>query len=160
MKIHRHNTFTETMENKANKTDWRLEVLRYSICAVLLWFGILKFLGPSGVSDSLAIRTLEKLTFGYLKGVSCLYFVAVLECVIGIGLLVKRWLKPFLILLVLHLIGTAAPLLLFPSETWKAFLMPTFEGQYIIKNVLIVAGAIVLSAIPSDKDLKTGNPGT
>ncbi len=144
------------MNTVKRETDWRLEVLRYSVSIVMLWFGILKFLGPSGVSDSMAMRTLEVLSFGTVKDLNALYFVAALECLIGIGILVKRWLKAFLTLLVLHLLGTAAPLIIFPTETWKGFLAPTFEGQYIIKNILILSAAIVLYAIPKGKDLHAG----
>jgi hypothetical protein len=38
-------------------------------------------------------------------------------------------------------------LFLFPAETFREFpWAPTLEGQYIIKNVVIVASAIVLGA--------------
>ena len=39
------------------------------------------------------------------------------------------------------------PLFLFPAETWVRFpLVPTLEGQYIIKNIVLVSAAIVLGA--------------
>jgi hypothetical protein len=38
-------------------------------------------------------------------------------------------------------------LVLFPVETWVRFpLVPALEGQYIIKNVVLVSAAIVLGA--------------
>jgi hypothetical protein len=52
-----------------------------------------------------------------------------------------------LLLLFMQMLGTITPLFLFPDETWIQFpIAPTLEGQYIIKNVVLVAAAIVLGA--------------
>ena len=46
-----------------------------------------------------------------------------------------------------QMLGTVTPLFLFPAQTWEVFpIAPTLEGQYIIKNVVLVAGAVVLGA--------------
>jgi hypothetical protein len=66
---------------------------------------------------------------------------------IGIGLFIRRWMRVVLLLLFVQMLGTVTPLFLFPTETFTTFpLAPTLEGQYIIKNVVIVASAIVLGA--------------
>jgi hypothetical protein len=45
------------------------------------------------------------------------------------------------------MVGTIMPLFLFPEETWTVFpFAPTLEGQYIIKNIVLVSAAIVLGA--------------
>ena len=50
--------------------------------------------------------------------------------------------------------GTITPLFLFPEETFVSFpFVPTLEGQYIIKNVVLVAAAIVLGATVRGGDL-------
>ncbi|MFQ3647997.1 MAG: hypothetical protein SNJ80_13785, partial [Anaerolinea sp.] len=52
-----------------------------------------------------------------------------------------------LLLLVLQMFGTITPLFLFPAETWTVFpIAPTLEGQYIIKNLVLVSAAIVIGA--------------
>ena len=52
-----------------------------------------------------------------------------------------------LLLLALQMLGTITPLLLFPSETFTTFpLSPTLEGQYIIKNLVLVAAAVVVGS--------------
>jgi hypothetical protein len=52
-----------------------------------------------------------------------------------------------LLLLFVQMLGTLTPLFLFPVETFATFpFVPTLEGQYIIKNVVIVSAAIVLGA--------------
>jgi len=52
-------------------------------------------------------------------------------------------------LLFLQMAGTMTPLVLFPAETFVRFpYAPTLEGQYIIKNlVLISAGLVVGSTV-------------
>lgn len=140
------------------KIDWRLNVLRIALGILMLWFGILKFVGPSGISDDLAIRTMDVLSFGLLPERLSLYFIALLECAIGLGLLLTPLLRFTLVLVVLHLAGTALPLVFFPNDTWNGWFDPTFEGQYIIKNIIIGAAAIVLSAIPGHRKLETGKP--
>ena len=55
--------------------------------------------------------------------------------------------RAVLLLLFVQMLGTITPLFLFPAETFTIFpFVPTLEGQYIIKNVVIVAAAIVLGA--------------
>jgi uncharacterized membrane protein YkgB len=64
-----------------------------------------------------------------------------------VGLLIGRGMRVTLLLLFVQMLGTITPLFLFPGETFTTFpLAPTLEGQYIIKNVVLVAAAIVLGA--------------
>jgi hypothetical protein len=73
--------------------------------------------------------------------------LALWESAIGLGLLAGRWMRAVLLLLFVQMLGTITPLALFPAETWSQFpIAPTLEGQYIIKNVVLVAAAIVLGA--------------
>jgi uncharacterized membrane protein YkgB len=73
--------------------------------------------------------------------------LALWEVAIGVGLLLDRWMRATLLLLFVQMLGTVTPLFLFPEETWVRFpIVPTLEGQYIIKNVVLVAAAIVLGA--------------
>ena len=37
-------------------------------------------------------------------------------------------------------------LFVIPSVTWSGMMVPTMEGQYIIKNLVIIAAAIVIAA--------------
>ncbi len=65
---------------------------------------------------------------------------------IGILFLIPRAERVVLPLLAVHMITTAGPLLMLPQETWSAFMVPTLEGQYIIKNVVIIAAAAGIAA--------------
>ncbi|MEO7663930.1 MAG: hypothetical protein ABIV26_02310, partial [Candidatus Limnocylindrales bacterium] len=58
-----------------------------------------------------------------------------------------RFMRVTLLLLVVQMLGTLTPLVLFPSDTFSAFpFAPTLEGQYIIKNVVLIGAAMVVGA--------------
>jgi uncharacterized membrane protein YphA (DoxX/SURF4 family) len=90
---------------------------------------------------------MEQITFGVVKPGIGLPLLAAWESLIGIGLLLGRFLRLTLLLLFVQMPGTMLPLVLFPSETFAAFPhAPTMEGQYIIKNLVLIAAAIVVGA--------------
>ena len=126
---------------------YAIVITRVTLGLIYFWFGILKF-GPGlSAAEDLARRTLTAITFGVIPQDICVYALASWECLIGIGLLSGRFLKPTLALLFLQLVGTFLPLFLFPEATWKTFpFAPTLEGQYIIKNFALIASATVLGA--------------
>lgn len=124
-----------------------LTLLRIALGIVFLWFGALKFVPGLSPAEELAGRTIEALSGGAITPAVSLPVLALWESAIGVGLLVGRWMRAVLLLLFLQMIGTATPLVLFPNETWTQFpIAPTLEGQYIIKNIVLVSAAIVLGA--------------
>jgi uncharacterized membrane protein YphA (DoxX/SURF4 family) len=127
--------------------DHGLTLLRIALAVVFFWFGVLKFFPNASPAEALAGRTIETLTFGAIREDVALPILAVWEVLIGIGLFLGRWMRAVLLLLFVQMLGTITPLFLFPSETFTIFpIAPTLEGQYIIKNVVIVSAAIVLGA--------------
>jgi uncharacterized membrane protein YphA (DoxX/SURF4 family) len=73
--------------------------------------------------------------------------LAVWECVIGLGLILGLYMRATLLLLFLQMMGTATPIFFFPREIFTAVpYAPTLEGQYIIKNLVLISGALVLGA--------------
>ncbi len=54
--------------------------------------------------------------------------------------------KIFIALLFLQMFGTFMPLVVLPEVTFQNgnILTPSLEGQYIIKNVMIISAALVL----------------
>jgi uncharacterized membrane protein YkgB len=44
----------------------------------------------------------------------------------------------------LQMVGTFLPLILLPEITWQHLFIPTMEGQYIIKNLVLITAAIVV----------------
>lgn len=132
-------------------TEWMaahgLTLLRFALGIVFFWFGVLKLFPGASPAQDLAARTIEALTLGTIPAAVALPILAVWEMVIGIGLFIGRWMRATLLLLFVQMLGTITPLFLFPAETFTTFpFAPTLEGQYIIKNVVIVSAAIVLGA--------------
>jgi uncharacterized membrane protein YphA (DoxX/SURF4 family) len=127
--------------------DHGLTALRVALGIVFLWFGALKFFPGLSPAEDLAARTIDVLTFGIVPPEIALPILAAWEVAIGLGLLIGRWMRATLLLLFVQMLGTITPLFLFPEETWIRFpIAPTLEGQYIIKNVVLVAAAFVLGA--------------
>jgi uncharacterized membrane protein YphA (DoxX/SURF4 family) len=132
-------------------TSWMarygLTLLRVSLGVVFLWFGALKLFPDLSPAQDLATRTISVLTFGLVPPSVSLPVLAVWESVIGIGLIVGRGLRFFLLLLYLQMLGTLTPIVLFPHEAFTRFpYAPTLEGQYIIKNVVLISAGIVVGA--------------
>jgi uncharacterized membrane protein YphA (DoxX/SURF4 family) len=124
-----------------------LTLLRISLGVVFLWFGALKFFPGLSPAHDLAARTIEQLSGGLMGPSVSVPFLATWECLIGLGLLFGIFLRAVLLLLLVQMLGTLAPLILFPSEVFtRVPYAPTLEGQYIIKNAVLISAAIVLGA--------------
>ena len=120
---------------------------RLALGVVFLWFGAIKFVPGWSPAADLATRTITKLTFGMVSPAVSLPLLALWESLIGLGLLSGRFLRITLLLLFAQMPGTLLPLFLFPGETFRAFpYASTLEGQYIIKNLVLVGAAIVIGA--------------
>jgi hypothetical protein len=69
------------------------------------------------------------------------------ECLIGLGLLIGRGLRGILLLLYMQMLGTLTPIFPFPHEVFVRIpYAPTLEGQYIIKNLVLISAGIVVGA--------------
>ena len=124
-----------------------LLLLRLSLGIVFFWFGFLKFFPGLSPAQDLATRTIETLSFGLVRPELSIYILAVWECLIGLGLLIGRYMRVTLLLLFLQMLGTISPILLFPAEVFSRIpYAPTLEGQYIIKNMVLISAALVLGA--------------
>ena len=124
-----------------------LLLLRLSLGLVFFWFGFLKFFPGLSPAQDLATRTIEILSFGLLTPDVSIYILAVWECLIGLGLLLGRFMRVTLLLLFLQMLGTITPIFLFPHEVFLRIpYAPTLEGQYIIKNMVLISAGLVLGA--------------
>ena len=126
---------------------WAVPALRVALGVVFLWFGALKFFPGLSPAETLAARTIEVLSFRVVKPAVSLPVLAIWESLIGLGLITGIWLRATLFLLAVQMIGTFLPLVFFPSETFTVFpIAPTLEGQYIIKNVVLIGAAMAVGA--------------
>ncbi|MFN2638207.1 MAG: DoxX family membrane protein [Gemmatimonadaceae bacterium] len=135
----------------ARITNWMarygMPLLRISLGVVFLWFGALKFFPGLSPAHDLAARTIEKLSFGTVHPTVSVPVLALWESLIGLGLLLGIFMRTTLLLLAVQMAGTLTPLVLFPAEVFTRIpYAPTLEGQYIIKNAVLISAAIVLGA--------------
>ncbi|TXD52132.1 MULTISPECIES: DoxX family membrane protein [unclassified Polaribacter] len=120
-----------------------LPAIRLSFGVIFIWFGILKPLGLSA-AEGLLKATVIWLPFGSAD--TWLIVIGLWEVVIGIFFFFEKTTRIAIILLFLQMLGTFMPLVLLTEVTFQAnnFLLPTLEGQYIIKNLMIISAALVL----------------
>ncbi|MGV8131194.1 MAG: hypothetical protein ACP5N7_03805, partial [Candidatus Pacearchaeota archaeon] len=124
--------------------------LKYSLALVFIWFGILKPLGLSSAND-LVMKTV------YFVDPS--WFVPFLgwwEVAIGICILFRPLLRVGLFLMAMQMIGTFLPLILLPEVIYIKFpFVMTLEGQYIIKNLILIGAGMIVGSHARDRERKT-----
>ena len=127
-------------------------ILRISVGIVYFWFGGLKFFQGLSPAEQLAMQTIHKITFGLISDHINIITLASWECIIGLLLMIGKWIKPALVLLFLHMICTFTPFIFFPNQTFNvAPYGLSLTGQYIVKNIIIIAAGLVLWKIETQK---------
>lgn len=122
-------------------------LLRISLGIVFFWFGILKFFPGLSPAQDLAVRTIHILTFGLIPDHISIILLAAWETLIGLGLLLGIFIRATLFLLWLQMLGAMTPLFLLPQDAFTHIpYAPTLEGQYIIKNLVLISAGIVIGA--------------
>ena len=132
-------------------TSWMarysITLLRIGLGIVFFWFGILKFFPSLSPAQELATQTIFDLSFGVVPPTISLPVLAAWECLIGLGLISGLFTRATLLLLWLQMAGTITPLFLYPTEVFTHLpFAPTLEGQYIIKNIVLICAGLVIGA--------------
>jgi uncharacterized membrane protein YphA (DoxX/SURF4 family) len=127
-----------------------IALLRTIVGLVILVFGVLKFFPGVSPAEGLTIKTTDALSFGLVPGHIAIVIVATLETIIGLLLISGLFLRLAIYLLAGQLIGVLAPLVLFTGRLFAGpHNAPTLEGQYVIKDlILVAAGFVVASTLP------------
>ena len=121
-----------------------MPLARFSLFVVFFYFGILKVVGLSPASQ--LVQNLFENTIGFMPFGTFIILFGLFECLIGVLFIIRGLERIVIPLLFLHMIMTFMPLFMLPEVTWSAFLVPTLEGQYIIKNLVIISAAIGIAA--------------
>ncbi|MFI6287819.1 DoxX family protein [Streptomyces sp. NPDC051018] len=122
-------------------------VLRVSVGLVFLGFGVMKFVPGASPAEDVATRTMDVLAFGLVPPEATRPLLALLETVIGLGLVSGVLLRVTLAAFFIHMVGVFSALLVLPAEMWNEETgTPTLEGQYIIKNVVLIAACLAVAA--------------
>ncbi|WP_421806294.1 hypothetical protein [Flagellimonas sp.] len=115
-------------------------LLSISMGIVYLWFGALKFVPSLSPAEELAKNTIHQLTLGLIPDRVSLFVLATWEVGVGLLLLFGLWKRQAIILALAHMVCTFSPLIFFPDDVFgEAPFSLTLVGQYIMKNLIIVA---------------------
>lgn len=117
---------------------------RTALFVIFFLFGFLKIIGLSP-ADDLAHNFTIHMGFGPYFDILFMG-LAVVECIIGLLFLFPRFTVLASVLMMAHLVFVSSPIILFTSGTWESFMVPNLSGQYIIKNLALVALALGLIA--------------
>jgi uncharacterized membrane protein YkgB len=136
----------DTIDRKIDRfmRRWGILALRLSLAVIFIWFGILK---PFGLSpaEPVVLATVAWLPL-FAPG-TWLDIIGWWEVAIGVTFLFHRTVRIAIALMAMQMVGTFLPLILLPGVTFQAGhfpYAPTMEGQYIIKNLLIISAALVV----------------
>lgn len=70
-----------------------LHAVRLSLGYIYLHFGVLKFFPDLSPAEVIASYTTMKLAGFSLDASAALFWVAIMECIIGVGFLLKMWMR-------------------------------------------------------------------
>lgn len=121
---------------------WSTPALRASLALIFVWFGVLKIVGFSPVVELVAE------TVYWVDPTWFVAFLGVVEVLIGLGLALGRGLRLVLLVLSLLMVGTFLVFLILPEVVYQGGnpLRLTTEGAYIVKNLVLLAAAMVIGA--------------
>lgn len=123
--------------------EYGTTVLRIGLGVVFFWFGALKLFPGLSPAEELVRNTTYFVNPDFFIPV-----LAVWEMAIGLGLMFNIFMRLTLLLLFLQMPGTALPLVLLPDAVWTSFPYGlTLEGQYIVKNLVLIGAGLVLGGM-------------
>jgi uncharacterized membrane protein YkgB len=115
---------------------------RVSLAAVFFWFGVLK------VANVSPVASLLRASIPFLAERPYLEILGVVEIVIGVGLLANRLATQASVLMILHLAGTLSLFVIAPRLVFApTFPVLTMEGEFVLKNVVLIASALVIMVL-------------
>jgi uncharacterized membrane protein YkgB len=118
-----------------------INMMRIALAIVYIWFGALKIFGMSPAGE------LVEETVHWFKPEIFIPILGVCEVIIGLGLLIKPFIPYTIALLLMHMLVTFFPVFILQKACFDAFpFCPTLIGQYIIKNLVLISGALVVAS--------------
>ena len=128
-------------------SKWGITFLRYSLGVIYIWFGILK---PFGLSP--AQELVENTVYWFDNPKTFVPILGWWEVAIGLTMCIKPLIRVSIFLLFIQMPGTFLPLILLPEVCFNNFPFGlTLEGQYIIKNLIIISAALVVGSTVRNK---------
>ncbi len=126
-----------------------IQFARFALGIVFIWFGALKMIGDLSPAYDLVAATVYWLTPEII-----IPLIGLWEVAIGVAFLFPPLTRlALLLLLIPQMPATFLPLVLLPAVTFTV--VPwglTLEGQYIVKNLVIIACALIIGGTALRKD--------
>jgi uncharacterized membrane protein YkgB len=125
-----------------------IQFARFALGIVFIWFGALKMIGDLSPAYDLVAATVYWLTPEII-----IPLIGLWEVAIGVAFLFPPLTRLALLLLIPQMPATFLPLVLLPAVTFTV--VPwglTLEGQYIVKNLVIIACALIIGGTALRKD--------
>ena len=127
-------------------------ILALSIGIVYLWFGTLKYFPNISPSGDLAKNTINALTINLIPSNVSIILLAIWESLIGVLLIVNIYRRTVILIALVHMALTFSPLFLFTDQVFSNLPFHlTLLGQYIFKNLIIIAVLLTLYKLPTTK---------
>ncbi|MGH3829362.1 MAG: hypothetical protein ACRDRS_02755 [Pseudonocardiaceae bacterium] len=127
-----------------------ITALRISMGLVIFGFGVLKYFPGFSPAQDLILADARVLSFGLVPAVVpgsvVMVLIATVECVIGLSLITGRALRVINYLIASWIVGILSPIVVLPARLFSGpDHMPTMEGQYVLKDVILLAAAMVIA---------------
>jgi uncharacterized membrane protein YkgB len=116
---------------------------RIALFVVFFWFGFLKIIHISP-AEGLVSRLHEATISSFVPIEAFMILLGIIECSIGILWLIPKLTKVAFVIFIIQMFTTFLPLLFLPKDTWQNTMVLTLTGQYIIKNVVLIASALTI----------------
>ncbi len=117
-------------------------LLRIALGIIFFWFGALKLAPNLSPAEDLVTATITFLSASFFVP-----FLGIWEMAIGLGFITGKFMRATILLLFLQMPGTMLPIVLLPERVFTQFPFGlTLEGQYIVKNLVLISAALVVGA--------------
>jgi uncharacterized membrane protein YphA (DoxX/SURF4 family) len=123
---------------------WYQPLARGAVFVIYFYFGVLKLTGDSPATP--IAEALVGQTIGLAHFHTLFILLALFECLIGLLFLFPKATRLVIPLLLIHMVIVCSPLAIVPQLAFAKPFVPTLEGQYIIKNIALIALALGVAA--------------
>ncbi|HEX9335994.1 MAG TPA: hypothetical protein VF892_08910 [Pseudonocardiaceae bacterium] len=145
---------TKPVERPASRNaldDWlarySFPLLRISMGLVIFGFGFLKYFPGVSPAQALVLHVNRVLTFGLMPDHVTLPLFATVESILGLSLITGWGLRYLIYPLTVWAFAILSPIVLFPGELFSGpHHAPTLEGQYVLKDIILLAACTVIMA--------------
>lgn len=132
---------------------YSIPVLRVCMGIVILGFGVLKYFPGVSPAQGIVLAVNRILTFGLLPDQITLPLFATVEAIIGLSLITGWGLRLIIYPLAVWVVAILSPLVLLTGQLFSGpYHAPTLMGQYVFKDIILLAAVLVVAA-----DVRRGN---